>query len=462
MSLPLDEAQSEIPGSYFITTSIFQLRSRLSSLNLRNIARSSSPSGSISSITTLPTEEIYNKLFTEVEEIRKDMAHLPVHCADTAPDTDLRSLHADFEASLDLLSRVRQLSLLGSSVSSCDIALSRLLDTIDGCPSGTSSRAHSPLATNTSASLSSPGALLKNELAQTEQLVVNMLQHFQAVSDDYRARVDQERVSQTWKELHEMALDRLNGVKSRPVSSYGSAKDGGSSVAPSRSRDKKRGSYSNLSVSSMNLPPRPGFLSPPLPSRSVSGSSTGSFSRAPSSSSSKRSVSGPVASSPNIPLSRLHNSTFASRQRTTSTSSVSTPIRSRAISSIGREGQNRASPTPSEVSVYSNHSISTASRGRTSRNSLSISRHRTESTSRVKAPRRKYVPNPQNKLDIAVGDVVNKLPVHINIEVVADTWKDQSGKYWIGDSEPKLCFCRILRSQTVMVRVGGGWIELSK
>ena len=64
---------------------------------------------------------------------------------------------------------------------------------------------------------------------------------------------------------------------------------------------------------------------------------------------------------------------------------------------------------------------------------------------------------------MAVGDVVNSLSANINIEVVADTWKDQSGKYWIGgDDDPKLCFCRILRSQKVMVRVGGGWVELSK
>ncbi|KAJ2984847.1 hypothetical protein NUW54_g10357 [Trametes sanguinea] len=76
--------------------------------------------------------------------------------------------------------------------------------------------------------------------------------------------------------------------------------------------------------------------------------------------------------------------------------------------------------------------------------------------------RKPYVANPKNKLDIAVGDVVNKLPVDIKVELVQDTWKDQSGKYWIGDTDPKLCFCRILRSQTVMVRVGGGWSELSK
>ena len=38
----------------------------------------------------------------------------------------------------------------------------------------------------------------------------------------------------------------------------------------------------------------------------------------------------------------------------------------------------------------------------------------------------------------------------------------QTGQYWIGaQGRAKLCFCRILQSQTVMVRVGGGWSELS-
>jgi hypothetical protein len=77
--------------------------------------------------------------------------------------------------------------------------------------------------------------------------------------------------------------------------------------------------------------------------------------------------------------------------------------------------------------------------------------------------KKEYVPNPKNKLDVAVGHVVNKLPVDITISIAEESWKDQSGKYWIGEEEnPKLCFCRILRSQMVMVRVGGGWVELSK
>ncbi|CAE7226528.1 unnamed protein product [Rhizoctonia solani] len=68
----------------------------------------------------------------------------------------------------------------------------------------------------------------------------------------------------------------------------------------------------------------------------------------------------------------------------------------------------------------------------------------------------------ERTINVAVGAVVNQLPVDIAIEALEDNWKDKSGKYWIGDEDPRLCYCRILRSETVMVRVGGGWVELSK
>ncbi|TIB69147.1 hypothetical protein E3P77_00664 [Wallemia ichthyophaga] len=78
-----------------------------------------------------------------------------------------------------------------------------------------------------------------------------------------------------------------------------------------------------------------------------------------------------------------------------------------------------------------------------------------------------YRANPKSKLDLAVGKVVNSLPLSVNIEravmAATDVKKSyETGKYWIGAPDPKLCFCRILRSNTVMVRVGGGWEELSK
>ncbi|KAE8223467.1 hypothetical protein CF319_g3503 [Tilletia indica] len=84
-------------------------------------------------------------------------------------------------------------------------------------------------------------------------------------------------------------------------------------------------------------------------------------------------------------------------------------------------------------------------------------------------PAARYRANPKSKLDVAVGKIVNHLPVSVKIAHAStgpnakkqEAWKDESGRYWIGDPEPKLCFCRILRSRTVMVRVGGGWQELS-
>jgi hypothetical protein len=50
----------------------------------------------------------------------------------------------------------------------------------------------------------------------------------------------------------------------------------------------------------------------------------------------------------------------------------------------------------------------------------------------------------------------SKIPVSVT---PAEVHRDEVGKYWIGDP-PKLYYARILRSRTVMLRVGGGWQEL--
>jgi hypothetical protein len=63
----------------------------------------------------------------------------------------------------------------------------------------------------------------------------------------------------------------------------------------------------------------------------------------------------------------------------------------------------------------------------------------------------------------------NKLTEQTHVPIVpiganaSDEYQDMTGSYWIGaEGRAKLCFCRILRSKMVMVRVGGGWVELSK
>ena len=309
-----------------------------------------------------------------------------------------------------------------------------------------------------------------------------------------------------------MALDRINGQKSRPASVISSGRSSRASVIkssshvakesprvrasldvprPRQSLDKK-GSFSKLSAS-----PSPGkFLVPPLPNpnirRTASGPSVGTGTPRSSSrlsiASTSRSVSGPMSGSGASTSSTLFGSTFSSRQRTSSVTSTtssfaSPPMLKRVLPNLptsrprAQTGQTRtSSPAISDASIPHGRSSLNIPRPPSSH-----STHSTHSTwgraprlsfpTQVKSPPRKaasrpvrkpYVANPKNKLDVAVGDVVNKLPVEIKVELVADTWKDQSGKYWIGDTEPKLCFCRILRSQTVMVRVGGGWQELSR
>lgn len=255
-------------------------------------------------------------------------------------------------------------------------------------------------------------------------------------------------------------------------------------LRPHRSRSPSKSSIRSVSGPASGTPSKPSgsFKVPTVPTR-------------PHSPSSARSVSGPLPSTPTA--GRYTTATLSSRQRTTSTTDS---IRSLAAPSTPkvvlpprrlRGSSSAATPTIPRSSRASSPTLSTVSNTSSGGSQSPVKHIRPRLTSRVdpSTPRarresqlrkstsaanlvtprplkvrqkKEYVANPKNRLDVAVGAVVNKLPANVTIEPVLDTWKDESGKYWIGDAEPKLCFCRILRSQTVMVRVGGGWMELSK
>lgn len=398
---------------------------------------------------------------------------------------EVRHLKCDIEAAFTSLKGVENLVALHNAIQTCDAALSDMLEHIDSYPAA-------PLSTmsaHQSISTDSPQEQLSSRLDFTRKVVAGMADRAASAVDDPRTRSEHSRIQQTWVELEEMANDRLNGNKSRPSSSVSrsnsrSSFSGSTSVTipppppPAPSAAAKKKSYANLSVSSVSSPSRGKMLAPPnLPSKSrrTTTGTTDTASRSTSrvsSVSSNRSVSGPLSAS-------VYGSTFASRQRTTSlTASIATASRPPTSSSrfrIASESKRVHSPSMSEKSAPS-HSRSSLAPSRSSISSSTWSRAPRDSLSsilqrpRVVTPqkktdayvRKKYVANPKSKLDMAVGDVVNQLPVGINVEGITETWRDQSGKYWIGNQDPKLCFCRILRSQTVMVRVGGGWTELSK
>lgn len=415
---------------------------------------------------------------------------LPSGIDDTTFNTELKLLKAEVEEAFASLQEIEKLAHVHSAVQACDAALSDLLEHIDSYPAAPLGMLSSP---HRSVPMAAPAEQLSSRLNFTRDVVDDMVLKSESVIDDHRTRSEHSRIQQTWTELEEMANDRISGNKSRPNSaiSRNSSRAGRNSIAsmpirllPTQPRTtRKKDSYSNLSVSSVSMPSKGKMLAPPVPQtktrRVTSGTNEVAASRSTSrlsSISSNRSVSGPLNTS-------LYGSTFASRQRTASlSSSAATPTRTPSVSSRNRmasESRTRRSHSPalSEISNHSHsHSRSSLGPSRSSVNPSTWSRAPRDSFSSIlplphtvtpgkrpePATRKKYVADPKSKLDIAVGDVVNQLPVGINVEGITESWRDQSGKYWIGNQDPKLCFCRILRSQTVMVRVGGGWSELSK
>ncbi|OCH93570.1 hypothetical protein OBBRIDRAFT_749253 [Obba rivulosa] len=466
---------------------IFSLRQRLRSLRIHDNARPASRAD-----LPFPDTDQYKRLDEALSAISTQADQLPRTVPESPTvETELRSLRNEVSAARDMMRYIWQLVRFSSTVRLCDDAFSDLLEHVDSYPSppmGQLVSRHTP-------DLSLPP---EEQLLARLQFTRNNVESLSSISvdvdDDPRVTSERDRIQQTWSELEAMGNDRVVGQKSRPASVVSSTRSSRATTPSTVSTAQKKAAYSRLSASSSGK-----FLVPPLPITRRSSSSSATSQRPRSSSkvsvTSNRSVSGPsgvISTDTSTPTSTLYGSTFASRQRTASAASVvspatpvkrgppvkqSTPVTSRPRAMTGQRSQatpmaRTVSPAFSDISSYSlNRSTMTSSRASVTRSSWARAPRqsfptvppalppRAKATPLVKKP---YVADPKNKLDVAVGDVLNKLPVNISVEVVEDTWKDQSGKYWIGDQDAKLCFCRILRSQTVMVRVGGGWTELSK
>ncbi|KAF9076460.1 hypothetical protein BDP27DRAFT_1379987 [Rhodocollybia butyracea] len=436
-----------------------RLRKRLRSIAINEAARSQSNN------STLIGLDKAHVMRQELQALKQEVSSLPDNVDVSSVNVQLRSLRNDIEGSFALMDRVDSLAALCEALTNCDAALSDLLEHIDSFPA-------TPLGPLSSSYIappeSTPEEHLNGRLSFTRSTIDSMTVAFDLVKDDPRAQTEYDRILQTWSELEEMGLDRVTGKKSRP-SSVTSTRSSGGRISQSRppislsngTKTRKSSVYATLSVSSstprgrLNIP-----LSTPNSRRAFSGSdepASRSTSRMSSRSTQQRATSG----------GSLYGTTFASRQRTTSlTSAAATPLQRREVSNLHTRSQTstlsvkKRAPSPGLSDASRNGRSSTWSRA--PRISFSSIPHVSTPPKRPDPPRKTYVANPKSKLDVAVGDVVNSLPIGINIEGVSGSWKDQSGKYWIGDQDPKLCFCRILRSQTVMVRVGGGWTELSK
>ncbi|KAJ7774264.1 hypothetical protein DFH07DRAFT_800826 [Mycena maculata] len=457
---PSDAAGFQTEEMRKLQNHIFALRKRLRAMSIEVLAGPSSA-------TYLPSEDELGQVIHDFFLLCEEIATLPQSAEDPSVDMELNSLRTEVHRSTQLVEHLENLSKFSEGLHLCDAALSDLLEHIDTYPS-----VPLTLASSFKAPVDLPAEeQLTSRLSFTTSAIERMVGLFSAVKDDQRAITERDRIQQTWSELEEMAKDRIVGRQSRPASvsssGHGSSRGSGRrSSASIRKSPTKTATYAGLSASSTAAGPSQRARSRLVPPQQQNGSRRSTYGTdrtRPASQlsnvSSPRSMSGPV----------IPGSTFASRQRTSSlTPSMHVPPR--RPSGLPTPSKRTASPSVSDASSYSrsvmspsrSSSASTSTWSRAPRYSLSSLPKSVTPQKKALVPRKKYVANPKNKLDVAVGDVINKLPVGINIEGVSDSWKDQSGKYWIGDQDPKLCFCRILRSQTVMVRVGGGWTELSK
>ena len=429
------------------------LRTRLRSLSLSSLVQSSSAVHDHHSAAALPTSQEASSTQFRFSAVVSDAAALPATVPEDAViASELISLRSELDAANALVRRLLQLGRFSDKVVACDHALSDLLEHADSYPAAPAAR---QLASSHVSDTRLPcEEQLANRLAFTEGLIGEVSHASVTVADDLRVVAEQTRLRQTWTELADMCTDRINGTRSRPASSISST--GRSSVGTTGSGTSAR----RKAKPSLNESGRR-----PRPSRSSSrrsGSGPHDPIRRPSTHLSNRSISGPSGL-----FSSLYSTTFSSRQRTTSLASIqsatTTPVK-RPVTPTTRPRRisMRGSPTLSDASGHSLTSTPPRSTwSRAPRQSFGTLPRNMNGLDRI--PKREaYVANPKSKLDVAVGNVINNFRVPVTIQAASDGWKDQSGKYWIGDVEPKLCFCRILRSQTVMVRVGGGWCELSK
>lgn len=475
---------------------IASLRTRLRSLSLQSIIRPVSKAGlSMKSPapTPLPTQSEADDLRGKYNDIVSSFAQLPARLQDPSAQAELKSLQFEMETSKGMMTRVISLAAFSSSSTVCDNALSDLLEHLDSYPAA-------PLETTAphqSDPSLPPEGQLSDRVGFTGAQIDAMKEVARGLGDDERVLAERTRLQQTWGELWEMSMDKINGIPSRPPSSITPSESGSQryidlNLEADATPTGKQPSYSTLrrsrassSLSNVGATPSPTPASHPphlgiglgRAPRSISINKTPIPSRS-SSRVSTRSISGPIAGSSKAGIppasfnGRVQGSTFSSRQRTMSNASaagdsVTTPRRTSM--SRPRIPSGMMTPTGAEANAIPGTRSAFASLGRTPKSSLANSTSGPSRSTPVRSPmeqstrkRKQYVPNQKHRVDVAVAKVVNELDPEYNVTVEPVSWKDQSGKYWIGDKDPKLCFCRILRSQTVMVRVGGGWVELSK
>ncbi|CAG8528542.1 7940_t:CDS:2 [Paraglomus brasilianum] len=305
------------------------------------------------------------------------------------------------------LREANRLSIFGTKADEMEAMISSLLEVIDAASTATDNN----LAALPKTELQTRLIELETKYQYYEPKISQELENIrimaEAIKDDWRVEERLGTLTEQWAELKALANTKKDELK-RLLS-------GQKRAAQPSTRQRRAASNPSSGTAPSNSPVRTVTTRPS--SRLTPRSSTSSLrtARSPSPASSRLTKRSVV--SPNGSPSR-HNVNYRSRLASPSSTPRQTP-----------------SPTPGAP-------------GTPRRPPIRLLPHSINN----------YVPDPNDQLDVEVARIVNACPVKIKVSMV----ERESGKYMFGEVEPKLCYCRILRSRMVMVRVGGGWAELSK
>ncbi|SCZ89466.1 BZ3500_MvSof-1268-A1-R1_Chr9g10419 [Microbotryum saponariae] len=456
----------------------------------------------------LPTAEEVVQIKVQVSRVDADLHAFESDTSGAGVWADLDPLKEQLKRKTNSLGQVEKLGHFSNLVVQADKTLSKLLIVID---SVTMESADLDDASSTS-SLASDGDSLATAteypvpeaLRLAGEAVTLVRKSAIPFIDDDRVTKNVERIEETYGEMSSMAMDLVPRSPSLPSSSGDGMSDAGtehaahvakalsnstrsasslSYVSSSASDSSSRASSAQSNASTTRTPTRPlrlPFMGDPeatprrrpfLPSIDAS----------------------PASAKSGVPPVPSFGSSVKARATHRSVS-YNPPSTTKPVSTSRRSNRHA-----SNSNTFDSHSMPLsldAPRGSTSsRSAPRMSPRRTSKSSARPPPRalfdqastskskRKYRANPSRQVDVEVGRIVNELDVSrvespcltgfvvltltrflqidVPIQAAEDAQGSDSGLYWIGDSDTgRYFYCRILRSKTVMVRVGGGWENL--
>ncbi|KAL1411463.1 hypothetical protein Q8F55_002419 [Vanrija albida] len=458
------------------------LAARLEALQLDSIVKpTSSALRTTPKHRRLPSSDIAKQISSSLESITQDANAL---ASDPDRPAEVDSLLERLKRQGALVSQLDGLALVSDAAAHCDRAFSHLLDAIDD--------GHDTPAAK----------MAEREASITVDALRKAAEPHKA---DPRVTAEVDRVTSAWRELRSLAEDEPYAPSSAATSTVGSVagSDIGHQRAPSSAsarsdrtvslpvplvpKPKPRPSIETTprnkpaalaesrrnrasSVAEPPVPPIPKELETPskLRPRPPPARPRPSLDSAPRPPRSRPSLDSALFSPP---LPRIRKTAPLN-----AVASSSTPKQPAIVKTVPKpfnlsrsNSFTRSSRSSSFTDLGSEFGVSPVTKpASTSRSVRSLSSVASRS-SLVSSTSHRSLHHSRSRLDVAVKRVLNTLDVDVPVIPAgpetpsSEDWKDESGCYWIGTgSRARLCFCRILRSRTVMVRVGGGWVELSR